>query len=56
MDTLASLVFGIIVINAIKAKGISDKKSIASITIKSSLIAAACLGIIFRFWLLRFND
>ena len=29
MDTLASLVFGIIVINAIKAKGITDKKSIA---------------------------
>ena len=47
MDTLASLVFGIIVINAIKAKGISDKRSIASITIKSSLIAAACLGIIY---------
>ena len=47
MDTLASLVFGIIVINAIKAKGITDKKSIASITIKSSFIAAACLGIIY---------
>ncbi|MFZ0446807.1 MAG: branched-chain amino acid transport system II carrier protein [Bacillus sp. (in: firmicutes)] len=47
MDTLASLVFGIIVINAIKAKGISDKRSIATITIKSSLIAAACLGIIY---------
>ena len=47
MDTLASLVFGIIVINAIKAKGITDKKSIAITTIKSSLIAAACLGIIY---------
>lgn len=47
MDTLASLVFGIIVINAIKARGITDKKKIASITIKSSLIAAACLGIIY---------
>ncbi|WP_428911194.1 branched-chain amino acid transport system II carrier protein [Niallia sp. Krafla_26] len=47
MDTLASLVFGIIVINAIKAKGITDKKAIASITVKSSLIAAACLGIIY---------
>ena len=47
MDTLASLVFGIIVINAIKAKGITDKKAIASITIKSSFIAAICLGIIY---------
>ena len=47
MDTLASLVFGIIVINAIKDRGITDKKKIASITIKSSLIAAACLGAIY---------
>jgi LIVCS family branched-chain amino acid:cation transporter len=47
MDTLASLVFGIIVINSIKAKGITDKKTMAAVTIKSSLIAAACLGIIY---------
>jgi LIVCS family branched-chain amino acid:cation transporter len=47
MDTLASLVFGIIVINAIKAKGITDKKRIASATIKSGLIAAVCLGFIY---------
>lgn len=47
MDTLASLVFGIIVINAIKYKGVTDKKKIAKATIKSSLISAACLGAIY---------
>ena len=47
MDTLASLVFGIIVINAIKAKGVTDKKKIAGSQLKSSLIAAACLGLIY---------
>lgn len=47
MDTLASLVFGIIVINAIKAKGVTEKKKIAGFTIKSSFIAAACLGLIY---------
>ena len=47
MDTLASLVFGIIVINAIKAKGVTEKKKIAGFTIKASFIAAACLGLIY---------
>src|SRR4051812_28145552 len=47
MDTLASLVFGIIVINAIKDKGVTDKKKIAFATIQSGVIAAVCLGIIY---------
>lgn len=47
MDTLASLVFGIIVINAIKDRGVSSKKEIAASTIKSSLIASGCLGAIY---------
>ena len=47
MDTLASLVFGIIVINAIKAKGITDTKKIASLTLKTGLIASGCLGFIY---------
>ncbi|MBB6444978.1 branched-chain amino acid transport system II carrier protein [Bacillus benzoevorans] len=47
MDTLASLVFGIIVINAIKGMGVSNKKEIAISTIKSSLIASGCLGAIY---------
>ena len=47
MDTLASLVFGIIVINAIKDRGVTSKKKIAAATIKSSLIASSCLGLIY---------
>jgi LIVCS family branched-chain amino acid:cation transporter len=47
MDTLASLVFGIIVINAIKYKGVTNKKKIAKTTIKASLISASCLGAIY---------
>lgn len=47
MDTLASLVFGIIVINAIKDNGISDKKRIASSTIKAGVIASGSLGFIY---------
>lgn len=47
MDTLASLVFGIIVINAIKAKGVTDTKKIAGLTLKCGLIAAGCLGFIY---------
>lgn len=47
MDTLASLVFGIIVINAIKGMGVTEKSQIAASTIKSGLIASACLGAIY---------
>jgi branched-chain amino acid:cation transporter, LIVCS family len=47
MDTLASFVFGIIVINAIKDKGLVKKGQIASATVKAGLIAAAVLSIIY---------
>ena len=47
MDTLASFVFGIIVINAIKSNGITTKAGIAKATIKAGLIAAGALGIIY---------
>ena len=47
MDTLASLVFGIIVINAIKGNGVTTKTEIAEATIKAGLIAAGALGIIY---------
>ena len=47
MDTLASLVFGIIVINAIKAKGITEPKRIAGLTLKVGLIASGCLALIY---------
>jgi len=47
MDTLASFVFGIIVINAIKDRGVTTKAGIAKETIKAGLIAAGALGIIY---------
>lgn len=47
MDALASLVFGIIVINAIRALGVKNKSSILSATIKSGLIAISLLAIIY---------
>ena len=47
MDALASLVFAIIVINAIKALGIRSKKGILSASVKSGMIAAFFLGIVY---------
>ncbi|MDD4600043.1 MAG: branched-chain amino acid transport system II carrier protein [Negativicutes bacterium] len=47
MDTLASMVFAIIVINAIKAKGIIDSKKVTRVCTTAGLIAAACLGLIY---------
>lgn len=47
MDTLASVVFGIVVINAIKDKGVTNSKDIAKVCVGAGLIAAGCLGIIY---------
>lgn len=47
MDAIAALVFGIIVINAIKARGISDQKEITAITMKSGFIAVAGLCLVY---------
>lgn len=47
MDALASLVFAIIVINAIKAMGITDKREILSSTVKSGVVATAFLGLVY---------
>ncbi|WP_062351926.1 branched-chain amino acid transport system II carrier protein [Bacillus kwashiorkori] len=47
MDALASLVFGIIVINAIRSKEITSKKNILTLTAKASVIAAILLGLIY---------
>lgn len=47
MDALASLVFAIIVINAIKALGIKDKGQILSAATKSGFIAITLLGAIY---------
>ncbi|MFD2670564.1 branched-chain amino acid transport system II carrier protein [Marinicrinis sediminis] len=47
MDALAALVFGIIVINAIRAKGIQDRKRILSVCLQATLIAATMLALIY---------
>lgn len=47
MDTLASFVFGIIVINAIRDKGITAKKQVMFTCMKAGLIAAGLLAIIY---------
>lgn len=47
MDALASLVFGIIVINAIRAMGVTSKRGVLSATVKSGLVATILLGLIY---------
>ncbi|OIK13709.1 branched-chain amino acid transport system II carrier protein [Bacillus sp. MUM 116] len=47
MDALASLAFGIVVINAIKGKGITDPKSIAKATWKSGIFAMGLMMLIY---------
>ncbi|WP_042461487.1 branched-chain amino acid transport system II carrier protein [Neobacillus dielmonensis] len=47
MDALASLAFGIVVINAIKGLGITDKKEIAKATWKSGIFAMALMMLIY---------
>ncbi|HHL3301925.1 TPA: branched-chain amino acid transport system II carrier protein [Bacillus cereus] len=47
MDTLASFVFGIIIINAIKEKGAKTKTQIMIVCAKATIIAASILAIIY---------
>jgi len=47
MDTLASVVFGIVVINAIKAKGVTKSKDITKVCARVGLISAGFLAIIY---------
>ncbi len=49
MDALASLVFAIIVINAIRAMGITDKKAITMSTLKAGIVASFFLAIVYVF-------
>lgn len=49
MDALASLVFGIIVINAVKMYGAKTKEEISRNTLKSALIAATLLALVYIF-------
>lgn len=47
MDAIAALVFGIVVISAIKDKGVTDKKTITSLCIKAGFIAAIGLALVY---------
>ncbi|MEK9198282.1 branched-chain amino acid transport system II carrier protein [Lysinibacillus halotolerans] len=47
MDALASLAFGIVVINAIKGQGITDSKEIAKATWKSGIFAMLLMVLIY---------
>lgn len=47
MDALASLVFGIIVIAAVRKLGVHSPKGILSATLKSGIVAAALLAIVY---------
>lgn len=47
MDTIAALAFGIIVINSIQLKGVTDRSSIVKLTLKAGLIAAGGLALVY---------
>ncbi|MFD1927040.1 branched-chain amino acid transport system II carrier protein [Sporosarcina siberiensis] len=47
MDALASLVFGIIVINVIRSMGVTSKRGILVASIKSGAVATSFLGILY---------
>ncbi len=47
MDAIAALVFGIIVINSIRALGVTSTKGVLSATIKSGAVATALLAVIY---------
>jgi LIVCS family branched-chain amino acid:cation transporter len=47
MDALASVVFGIVIIQAIRERGIKDRASIARYTLMAGVIAALCLSLVY---------
>ncbi|MBX0331766.1 branched-chain amino acid transport system II carrier protein [Pontibacter sp. HSC-14F20] len=47
MDTIGSFVFGLIVINAIRSKGVDSPRQIAKVCTTAGLIAAAGLGLVY---------
>lgn len=49
MDALASLAFGIIVINVIRDLGVEDPKAIALSTVKSGILSMSLMAIIYAF-------
>jgi LIVCS family branched-chain amino acid:cation transporter len=47
MDAIAALVFGIVVINAVKSRGVTSKKEIAKATTKAGIIAVSGLALVY---------
>ncbi|WP_066287536.1 branched-chain amino acid transport system II carrier protein [Bacillus sp. FJAT-29937] len=47
MDALAALAFGIVILSAIKKKGISDRKQLTSFTLKAGVIAGGLLSLVY---------
>lgn len=49
MDALASLVFAIIVIDSVKAMGVSNNQQLMGLTIRAGVLAAVCLAVVYSF-------
>ncbi|WP_040345577.1 branched-chain amino acid transport system II carrier protein [Neobacillus bataviensis] len=47
MDALAALAFGIVIITALKQKGITNKKQLTAYTLKTGIIAGAALALVY---------
>ncbi|WP_165855300.1 branched-chain amino acid transport system II carrier protein [Marinobacter sp. JSM 1782161] len=47
LDALASLAFGIVIITALKGRGVHDEKALTGATIKAGIIAAAGLSMVY---------
>ena len=47
MDTLGALVFGIVIINAIRSRGVTDKKLITRYAVWASLISGVGLTLVY---------
>lgn len=47
MDTIGSFIFGLIVINAIRSKGVESSKQITKVTTVAALVAASGLAIVY---------
>ncbi len=47
MDALASVIFGMVIVNALQDKGVKDKQVIAKVTITAGIIAAVGLSVIY---------
>lgn len=47
MDALASVIFGMVIVNALRDKGLKDKKEIARVTVWAGIIAAVGLSTVY---------